>query len=448
MRRAGAEPAAPHRREYRSHRDACRWHRRCRSAVPTSCSSGCRSCIRSSSTCRSTGSGACWRRLGHPERRLPPVVHVAGTNGKGSVIAYLRAMLEAAGQRVHVYTSPHLVRFHERIRLAGKLIAEPHLLELLEECERANGGDADHLLRDHDLRRLPRLRARAGRHSPARGRPRRRVRRHQRDRPPAAHGADADLVRPHAVLGNTLTAIAGDKAGIMKRGVPAVVGPQPPEAAGRVRGSARRARRPLSRHGREWQVDARRRCRMVFRDAAGERRLPLPAPHRRASDRQCRHRARLPAVSQPRLASMTPAIRAACADVEWPARMQRLRRGSAGRAAAGGLGAVARRRPQRRRRPRRWPPWPRLGGGAAGKLPLHLIFASLSTHDPLGILQPFGGLARDVHTVVVPGDHKTLAARSRRDAARSAGHRGHAGRRCDAPRSPISSRQARGPRAC
>src|ERR1700757_3741794 len=85
-----------------------------------------------------------WRlleRLGHPERRLPPVVHVAGTNGKGSVIAYLRAMAEAAGHRVHVYTSPHLVRFHERIRLAGRLIEEPALLALLEECEEANGGE-------------------------------------------------------------------------------------------------------------------------------------------------------------------------------------------------------------------------------------------------------------------------------------------------------------------
>src|ERR1700722_10999133 len=85
-----------------------------------------------------------WRlleRLGHPERRLPPVIHVAGTNGKGSVIAYLRAMLEAAGYRVHVYTSPHLVRFHERIRLAGELIEEGALLTLLEECERANGDE-------------------------------------------------------------------------------------------------------------------------------------------------------------------------------------------------------------------------------------------------------------------------------------------------------------------
>src|SRR5947208_6805949 len=79
-------------------------------------------------------------RLGHPERRLPPVVHVAGTNGKGSVIAFLRAMLEAAGYRVHAYISPHLVRFHERIRLAGRLIDEERLIALLEECERANGG--------------------------------------------------------------------------------------------------------------------------------------------------------------------------------------------------------------------------------------------------------------------------------------------------------------------
>ncbi|MDZ7712479.1 MAG: Mur ligase family protein [Rhodovibrio sp.] len=85
-----------------------------------------------------------WRllaALGHPERVLPPAVHVAGTNGKGSTLAFLRAMLEAQGYRVHVYTSPHLVRFHERIRLAGRLIAEDDLIALLEEAERANGED-------------------------------------------------------------------------------------------------------------------------------------------------------------------------------------------------------------------------------------------------------------------------------------------------------------------
>src|SRR5215510_12896620 len=78
--------------------------------------------------------------LGHPERKLPPVIHVAGTNGKGSVCAYLRAMLEGSGYRVHVYTSPHLVRFHERIRVAGRLIPDDDLTAILEECEQANGG--------------------------------------------------------------------------------------------------------------------------------------------------------------------------------------------------------------------------------------------------------------------------------------------------------------------
>src|SRR3981189_2031976 len=79
--------------------------------------------------------------LGSPEKRLPPIIHVAGTNGKGSTIAFMRAILDAAGKRVHVYTSPHLVRFHERIRLAGELIEEDALLTLLRECERANGDE-------------------------------------------------------------------------------------------------------------------------------------------------------------------------------------------------------------------------------------------------------------------------------------------------------------------
>src|SRR4029453_9069582 len=78
--------------------------------------------------------------VGNPERKLPPVVHVAGTNGKGSVLAYLRAMLEAAGRRVHVYTSPHLVHFNERIRLAGRLIDEDALVDLLEQCKTPNAG--------------------------------------------------------------------------------------------------------------------------------------------------------------------------------------------------------------------------------------------------------------------------------------------------------------------
>ena len=120
-------------------------------------------CIRRSSTSRSTGCSGCSTALGNPDRRLPPVVHVAGTNGKGSTVAYLRAILEAAGKRVHVYTSPHLVRFHERIRLAGKLIEEGRW----STCRGVRAGQwrrADHLLRDHDRGGVPRLRAHAGRY--------------------------------------------------------------------------------------------------------------------------------------------------------------------------------------------------------------------------------------------------------------------------------------------
>ena len=85
-----------------------------------------------------------WRildALGHPERKIPPVIHVAGTNGKGSTIAFMRAMLEAGGRSVHVYTSPHLVRFNERFRLAGTLVSDQALAAALEECERANGSE-------------------------------------------------------------------------------------------------------------------------------------------------------------------------------------------------------------------------------------------------------------------------------------------------------------------
>src|SRR5579864_7719754 len=80
--------------------------------------------------------------LDHPEKKLPPVIHVAGTNGKGSTVAFLRAMLEAAGKRVHVYTSPHLVRFHERIRLAGRYVDEGRLVDALLAAEKANAGAA------------------------------------------------------------------------------------------------------------------------------------------------------------------------------------------------------------------------------------------------------------------------------------------------------------------
>src|SRR6202023_1273231 len=168
--------------------------------------------------------------LGNPHENLPPVVHVAGTNGKGSTIATLRACLEAAGYRVHVYTSPHLVRFNERIRVAGELIDDAALIALLEECEQVNAGQpitffevatcaaflafsripADVALLETGL---------GGRLDTTN------VVRH-----PAATAITPISLDHQAFLGDTIAQIAGEKAGILKRGAPAIIGPQLDEA--------------------------------------------------------------------------------------------------------------------------------------------------------------------------------------------------------------------------
>ncbi len=169
-------------------------------------------------------------RLGNPERRLPPVIHVAGTNGKGSTVAFMRAMLEAAGRRVHAYTSPHLVRFNERIVVAGEMLPDGELLTLLEECERANGGrpitffeittaaaflafsraPADVLLLEVGL---------GGRLDTT----------NVVERP--AITAITPVARDHTqFLGETLAEIAAEKAGIIKPGVPLALAPQEAEA--------------------------------------------------------------------------------------------------------------------------------------------------------------------------------------------------------------------------
>ncbi len=184
-------------------------------------------------------------RLGNPERRLPPVIHVAGTNGKGSTIAFMRAMLEAAGRRAHVYTSPHLVRFNERIVVDGAMLPDGELLALLEECERANGdrpitffeittaaaflafsrAPADMLLLEVGL---------GGRLDTT----------NVVERP--AVTAIAPVARDHTqFLGETLAAIAGEKAGIVKPGAPLVLAPQEAEARAVILAQAARTGAPV-----------------------------------------------------------------------------------------------------------------------------------------------------------------------------------------------------------
>ncbi len=194
--------------------------------------------------------------LGDPHEKLPPVIHVAGTNGKGSAVATMRACLEAGGWRVHAYISPHLVRFHERIRLAGRLIDEDALLAVLEECERANGGTpityfeittaAAFLAFARTPADIVLLETGLGGRLDATN-----VIRH-----PAATAITPISLDHQAFLGDTIAAIAGEKAGILKPGSPVIIGPQMPEAAAVCAARAGQAGAPLYRFGQEWHCEA------------------------------------------------------------------------------------------------------------------------------------------------------------------------------------------------
>jgi dihydrofolate synthase / folylpolyglutamate synthase len=360
---------------------------------------------------------------GNPEKKLPPVVHVAGTNGKGSVIAYLRAILEAAGQRVHVYTSPHLVRFHERIRLAGELIEEQVLVDLIEECERANGDDpitffeittvaaflaftrspADILLLETGL---------GGEFDAT----------NVIDAPLAAIITSISFDHMQ-FLGETLTKIAGAKAGILKAGRPGIIGPQPPEAAEVIRRRAEAVGAPLWRHGVEWTFEERkdgeeREDGFRYRDADGEVALPKPAlPGRH----QFANAATAIAATR-RLRDFGIADRH-CAEglsnAVWPARMQRLVSG-----------------PLVDRLPTEWELW--LDGGhnadagaviagmieewqAKERKPISLIFGMLTTKEPLAFLRHLAPHAEDLSAVGIPGDHASLAIADAVGFARQAG---------------------------
>jgi len=184
-----------------------------------------------------------WRlldALGNPQNDLPPVIHIAGTNGKGSTLAMVRAGLEGAGLTCHAYTSPHLARFHERIRLTGELISEADLTAILDECYEANG---DAPITYFEITTCAAILAMA--RQPADytllevGLGGRLDATNVVDRP--AMTVITPVSMDHeAYLGDTLTAIAGEKAGIVKRGVPCVVGPQPEAALEVIEGTARR----------------------------------------------------------------------------------------------------------------------------------------------------------------------------------------------------------------
>ena len=338
--------------------------------------------------------------LGSPQAKLPPTIHVAGTNGKGSTLAFTRAILEASGARVHVYTSPHLIRFNERIRLAGTLVSDEELTIALEECERANAGapitffeittaaafllfsrhSSDWLLLETGL---------GGRYDAT--------------NVVAAPAATiiTSVSHDHAeFLGTDLLGIAREKAGIFKRDCPAVVAEQSDDVRNVLEREARRAGAPLRVANRDFFV-SEERGRFVFEDERGLLDLPVPKLFGR-------HQHRNAAAAIAALRWIAPHLHQTefergLMNVTWPARLQRL--------AAGPLVAQA---------PHGSEVWVDGGHNADGgrviatamgdaeeiaSVPLVLVCGTLSTKETDKFLSAFSGLARRVFAVPIAGDH-------------------------------------------
>lgn len=351
-----------------------------------------------------------WRileQLGHPERKLPPVIHVAGTNGKGSTVAFMRAMLEAAGHDVHVYTSPHLVRFNERIRLAapggGRLVDDAVLIDALAECERVNAGEtitffeittaaalllfsrhpADVLLLEVGL---------GGRLDSTNviGHPR--------------VSTITPISLDHADhLGDTIEKIAAEKAGIIKRGAPVVVSPQTDDAIRVIERQAAKLHAPVYACGQAWMT-SEEHGRLVYQDDDGLLDLPvpkLPGRHQFVNAGTAIASLRVAGFRLPVSAYESGLLKA-----DWPARMQRLTQGrlsalapigseiwldgghnpDGGRAIAATLADIEERVPR----------------------PLVLIVGMLTTKDFAGYLRNFSGLARHLFAVPIAKADKPL----------------------------------------
>jgi dihydrofolate synthase/folylpolyglutamate synthase len=362
-----------------------------------------------------------WRildALGHPERRLPPVIHVAGTNGKGSTIAFMRAILEAAGLAVHVYTSPHLVRFNERFRLGGmgRLADDRELGDALTACERANAGApitvfeittaAGLLLFARHAADILLLEVGLGGRLDATN---------VIERPLATVATPVSLDH-REFLGDTLGKIAAEKAGIFKRDVPAIVAAQPREALAVIERQAARVGAPIRIAGESWTA-TEERGRLVYQDDAGLMDLPAPKLHgRHQFENAGLAIAALRAIDK---LSLAPAAFEGIAKAEWPARMQRL---SGGRLAAlvppgGELWLDGGHNPD----------GGRVIANALADLeervsrPLVLIVGMLANKDSTGFLKNFAGLARRVVTVPIPQQENSFSAAALADAARAIG---------------------------
>jgi dihydrofolate synthase/folylpolyglutamate synthase len=361
--------------------------------------------------------------LDHPERKLPGVIHVAGTNGKGSTVAYLRAILEAAGLRVHVYTSPYLVRINECYRLGreggGVLVGDDELYAALSHCERVNAGApitifeiktaaAFQLFAQHPAD-VVLLEVGLG------------------GRLDATNVIDtplATVITPIGMdhtefLGETLTAIAGEKAAIMKRNVPAICAEQKPEAAAVIEQQARRMRAVLHVAGQQWHVNVER-GRLVYQDERGL--MDLAAPKlfgRHQFDNAGLAIATLRALDAFKIDHAV--FENGILNAEWPARMQRLTTGAlvglappgseiwldgghnidGGRVVAAALGDLEERVSR----------------------PLVAIVGMMGNKDAGGFLANFAGLTRHIIAVPIPETEDAMPVDKVADAARQLGMR-------------------------
>ena len=361
--------------------------------------------------------------LGHPERKLACVIHVAGTNGKGSTIAYLRAILEASGLRVHVYTSPHLVRINESYRLAcaggGQLVGDDELFDTLTLCERFNAG-APITIFEIDTAAALLL-----------------FSQHPADavllevglggRLDATNVIDqplASVITPIAMdhielLGDTLTAIAGEKAAIIKRNIPVICAEQSPQAMTVIERQANHMRAPLHAAGQQWHVNVER-GRLVYQDERGL--MDLAAPKlfgRHQFDNAGLAIATLRATDAFKIDSA--AFESGIVNAEWPARMQRIASGplvdqgpsgseiwlDGGHNAEGG----------------------RVVAAALGDLeervsrPLVVIVGMMDNKDAGGFLANFAGLTRHIIAVPIPDRDQAMSVDMLADAARRLGMR-------------------------
>ena len=334
-------------------------------------------------------------KLGNPERRLPPVIHVAGTNGKGSTCAFLRAIGEAACMRVHVFTSPHLVRFNERFRVAGDIVSDDVLNAAIAHIEAVNAGEpitlfevitaaAFHLFAAEPAD-LCVLEVGLGGRGDA-----------TNVIPPPAATAIASISMDHKeLLGDTLVLIAAEKAGIMKPNVPVAIGAQPPEVEAVLLAHAAQVGAPVVLRGREWSIEPFR-----FSDSRGSLALPalgLAGPHQWDNAGIA-----IAAMRATGLPVPDTAFAAGVARAEWPARLQRLR----GRLAA--------------KLPPDWELWldgghnPGAGAALSEQLrgwadrPVHLIVGLNQAKDGAGFLRPLIPHATTVWAIAEPDQHAAM----------------------------------------